>query len=99
LYIFIVLTPPNWRDKNTIKCALGSLEFEEALESLIPSELVKNQIEIMPIQNEEAILAGQLSMHHKDPFDRMLIAQANIESMGIITNDLEFKLYEADIYW
>jgi len=53
----------------------------------------------MPIQNEEAILAGQLSMHHKDPFDRMLIAQANIESMGIITNDLEFKLYEADIYW
>ncbi len=83
----------------SIKCALGRLEFEEPLESLLPSELAKNQIEIMPIQNEEAILAGQLPMHHKDPFDRMLIAQANIESMGIITNDSKFRLYEADIYW
>ncbi len=83
----------------SIKCALGRLEFEDSLESLIPSELAKNQIEIMPIQNEEAILAGQLPMHHKDPFDRMLIAQANIESVGIITNDSKFKLYEADIYW
>ena len=41
----------------------------------------KNQIEIMPVENEHAILAGQLPLHHKDPFDRMLIAQARIESL------------------
>ncbi len=82
-----------------IKCALGRLEIEEPLETLLPSELNKNQIEILPIHNDHAITAGSLPMHHKDPFDRMLIAQARIESMGIISGDSKLKLYGADIYW
>lgn len=45
----------------------------------------------MTIENEQAILAGQIPLHHKDPFVRMLIAQARLESMGIITNDSKFK--------
>jgi len=53
----------------------------------------------MPIENEQAILAGQLPLYHKDPFDRMLIAQAQLESLGIITDDSKFKLYDVDIYW
>ncbi|HMA85573.1 MAG TPA: type II toxin-antitoxin system VapC family toxin [Desulfosalsimonadaceae bacterium] len=83
----------------SIKYALGRLELDEPLEFLIPSELAKNQIEIMPIENEQAILAGQLPLYHKDPFDRMLIAQAQLESLGIITDDSKFKLYDVDIYW
>ncbi len=83
----------------SIKCALGKLELEEPLADLIPSELIRNHIEILPIQNDHAILAGQLPMHHKDPFDRMLIAQARLESIGIITNDSKFAPYGADIYW
>ena len=83
----------------SIKYALGRLELDEPLEFLIPSELAKNQIEIMPIENEQAILAGQLPLYHKDAFDRMLIAQAQLESLGIITDDSKFKLYDVDIYW
>ncbi len=90
-------TASSW--EMSIKWALGRLKLVEPLEFLIPAELTKNQIEIMPIENEHAILAGQLPFHHKDPFDRMLIAQAQFESMGIITDDSKFKLYEADIHW
>ncbi len=90
-------TASSW--EMSIKYALGRLELDEPLEILLPAELAKNQIEIMPIENEQAILAGQLPLYHKDPFDRMLIAQAQLESMEIITDDSKFKLYDVDIYW
>ena len=90
-------TASSW--EMSIKWTLGRLELGEPLESLIPTELTKNQIEIVPIENKHAILAGQLPLHHKDPFDRMLIAQARLESMGIITNDSKFKLYDAETHW
>lgn len=90
-------TASSW--EMSIKTALGRLELEEPLEFLLPAELEKNQIEIMPVKNDHALLAGQLPLHHKDPFDRMLIAQARIESLGIITNDSKFRLYDADVHW
>ena len=82
-----------------IKHALGRLEFDEPPDDLIPAELSRNHIEILTIQNHHAFLAGKLPSHHKDPFDRMLIAQARIESLGLISNDSKFKLYDADVYW
>ncbi len=83
----------------SIKYALGKLEFDEPPENLIPSELDKNHIETLAIMNNHAFLAGQLPAHHKDPFDRMLVAQARIESLGVISNDSKFKFYDADVYW
>lgn len=83
----------------SIKHALGKLIFDEPPESLLPPELDKNQIETLPILNAHAFLAGQLPLHHKDPFDRMLIAQARIESMGIISNDGKLHHYDVDVFW
>ena len=83
----------------SVKCALGRLEFKEPPDILIPSELERNRIETLPIQNEHAFLAGRLPPHHKDPFDRMIVAQARIESMGLISNDVVFKNYGIDINW
>lgn len=83
----------------SIKYALGRLEFDEPPEELIPSELDKNRIDTLAILNDHAFLAGQLPTHHKDPFDRMLAAQARIESMGIISNDSHLRLYDVDVYW
>ncbi len=90
-------TASSW--EMSIKYALGRLELKQPLEFLLTSELEKNRIEIMSIQNDQAMLAGQLPMHHKDPFDRMLIAQAYLDSLGIITNDSKFQLYDVGIYW
>ena len=83
----------------SIKYALGRLSFDEPPEDLLPLELHRNHIESLPILNEHAFLAGQLPAHHKDPFDRMLIAQASIESLGIISNDSKYQLYDVDVFW
>ena len=83
----------------SIKYALGRLSFEEPPEDLLPSELHRNHIETLPILNEHAFLAGQLPAHHKDPFDRMLVAQARIESLGVISNDSKYKLYDIELFW
>ncbi|MBI5551693.1 MAG: type II toxin-antitoxin system VapC family toxin [Desulfobacterales bacterium] len=83
----------------SIKHALGRLVFDEAPEKLFGAELDKNHIESLAITNEHAFLSGQLPMHHKDPFDRMLVAQAQIESLGIVTNDPILQRYDVDVVW
>ncbi len=82
-----------------IKYNLGRLPLPEAPELLIPTELAKNRIDVLPIFNEHAFKAGQLPMHHRDPFDRLLIAQAQLEGMGIISDDHQMSLYDVDIVW
>lgn len=69
-----------------IKHHLGRLPLPGPPESLIPAELAKNRINPLPILDSHAFKAGQLPMHHRDPFDRLLIAQAQLESMEIISN-------------
>lgn len=83
----------------SIKFKLGRLEFESPPEILIPKELAKNRIEPLAIQDHHAFRAGQLPFQHKDPFDRMLVAQAQIESLALISNDSMFAQYEIDIVW
>ena len=83
----------------SIKHSLGRLVFEEAPEDLLPSELKRNHIEILPIMNEHAFRAGQQPEHHRDPFDRMLVAQAQVESLGIISNDRQLRRYDVDVFW
>jgi len=83
----------------SIKYALGRLVFDSSPNDLFSLELGKNNITSLPITNEHAFMAGQLPLHHKDPFDRMLIAQALYESLGIISNDHAMRLYDVDVYW
>lgn len=82
-----------------IKHALGRLEFSESPESLLASELGRNHIDTLDITNAHAFMAGSLPAHHKDPFDRMLVAQARIESLAIISNDSMLSHYEVDVLW
>ena len=82
-----------------IKYHLGRLPLPEPPESLIPTELAKNRVDSIPIVNAHAFRAGQLPMHHRDPFDRLLIAQAQLESMDIISNDRQMDLYDIGIIW
>lgn len=82
-----------------IKYHLDRLPLPEPPESLIPTELAKNRVDSLPILDPHAFEAGQLPMHHRDPFDRLLIAQAQLESMEIISNDRQMSLYDVDIAW
>jgi PIN domain nuclease of toxin-antitoxin system len=74
----------------SIKRALGKLQVD--IDRLIPGILISGFIEL-PISAQHAVVAGGLPSHHKDPFDRMLIAQAQIEELTLVTRDSAFGDY------
>jgi PIN domain nuclease of toxin-antitoxin system len=73
----------------SIKKALGKLVAPDDLEQ----QILTSGFDALPISITHALAAGQLPRHHDDPFDRMLIAQANVEQMTIITRDRRFGDY------
>ena len=82
-----------------IKISLGKLDLKIKLEEL-KEEIIKNQFEILPLDFDHIIELNALEHLHKDPFDRILIAQAKVEKLTIITRDSNFKLYsKVKIIW
>ncbi len=77
----------------SIKQALGKLTVGADL----LDHIANTGFEQLPITLEHAIAAGALPGRHKDPFDRMLIAQAQVEGLTIVTRDNRFRLYEVPI--
>jgi PIN domain nuclease of toxin-antitoxin system len=53
----------------------------------------------LPITLKHVFTLSQLPMHHKDPFDRMLIAQANVEDAILLSKDSQFKAYDINVLW
>lgn len=72
-----------------IKAALGKLDVPEDLADAVVDE----GFEPLPIAFEHAARAGALPPHHRDPFDRMLIAQAMVEDLTVLTHDPAFGPY------
>lgn len=81
------------------KYRLGKLAEAEDVVKNLPGLLLKSRIDILQISVEHALAAGLLAGQHRDPFDRMLIAQAQIERMPIVTLDPEFQNYAVKIIW
>ena len=76
-----------------IKAALGKLRVPEALGDVVTEE----GFESMPITFEHAEQAGALPAHHRDPFDRMLVAQAITEGLILVTHDPAFEPYGVQV--
>ncbi len=85
--------------ETAIKYELGRLPLPEKPEIFLPPELNANRVESIPITDEHAFHAGQLPRHHRDPFDRMLIAQARMESLILLSSDSLFGDYDVDVRW
>ena len=84
----VVVSPASiW--EASIKRALGRLRAPADLVRWVRAEGFRE----LPIQMEHAELAGALPPHHADPFDRILIAQAQLESLTIVTRDPAFEAY------
>ncbi|MBI4473696.1 MAG: type II toxin-antitoxin system VapC family toxin [Acidobacteria bacterium] len=65
----------------------------------IDREIAVNQFSELGIFARHALAAGNLPLHHEDPFDRMLIAQAQLENLTIVTHDEAFRPYKVGILW
>ena len=83
----------------SIKYALGRMPLPEVPELFLPAEIEKNRIEALPIIDAHAFQVGRLPHHHRDPFDRMLVAQAQIESLALLSNDRQLSPYDVEIRW
>ena len=83
----------------TIKARQGRLTLPEPPDSYVPSRLVANGFDALPIELPHALRAGSLPHIHRDPFDRMLIAQAQIEGIPIITADPAIGRYDVETIW
>ena len=80
--------------ESAIKRTLGRLEFDT--ETLLTA-LNYGGFREISITARHGIVAGSLPRYHDDPFDRMLIAQAQVEGFSIITHDAQFKFYDVPI--
>ena len=82
-----------------IKVSIGRLELARPFEDLIPEQMSLNGIGILNIRIEHATKMIQLPFHHRDPFDRLLIAQAQVEAIPIVGADEAFDLYAVTRIW
>jgi PIN domain nuclease of toxin-antitoxin system len=76
-----------------IKQQLGKLECKQPLSTLIETQQRENDLHLLPVQLEHIYGLASLPNHHRDPFDRLLIAQAITESMVLVTVDEKIPLY------
>ncbi len=82
-----------------IKIQLGKMNLRLPLQDLITSQEQANGVEILPITQDHIFALDQLPFHHKDPFDRLLIAQCLIEQGCLVSADPKLAVYSATLLW
>lgn len=82
-----------------VKYALGRLPLPEPPEQFIPSQRRRHGIEALPLDEEAAVHLARLPMLHKDPFDRMLICQAIVHGLVILSPDELVYQYPVRTIW
>ncbi|MEH2175114.1 type II toxin-antitoxin system VapC family toxin [Nostoc sp.] len=82
-----------------IKVAIGKLPLPDPLDSYISSRMAQLGMRSLEITASHALQAAALPLHHRDPFDRMLIAQAQIEEMTLVSADSMFNKYDISLIW
>lgn len=80
-----------------IKAALGKIDLPEPVEAFVPARMARQGITALPITHAHALRVSTLPPHHRDPFDRLLIAQALVERLPIVTADAAFDRYDVEV--
>lgn len=82
-----------------IKAQLGRLHLPEKLENFISEQLTINAILSLPVEMSHALYVYALPNYHRDPFDRVIIAQAVLEHLPLLTTDPQIAKYPVEIIW
>lgn len=77
-----------------IKLSLGKLALTQPLEPFVSEQLAINRFRLLPIEFRHVVAVTTLPFHHRDPFDRLLIAQAVVDDLTLVTTDQAFKKYD-----
>jgi PIN domain nuclease of toxin-antitoxin system len=82
-----------------IKAGLGRLAVPGGLDSFIPEQLTRNAIDVLPVQMRHALFVASVPALHRDPFDRLLVAQAILEQVPLLTADERLRPYPVETIW
>ena len=80
-----------------IKYAVGKLPLPERPAEYVPRRLDVTRTSALPITDRHAAHVAELPMHHRDPFDRLIIVQAQLERLPILTADPQFGAYDVEL--
>lgn len=82
-----------------IKFSLKKLILPDVFENFIPAQMRQNDIEILPVTLPHIEKISVLPFYHKDPFDRLIIAQSIVEGLPVVSSDAAFDLYKIERIW
>ena len=82
-----------------IKVSIGKLPLPEKIDDYISTRMIQLGARSLEITASHALQASALPLFHRDPFDRMLIAQSQIEGMTIVSADSMFDRYDVSVIW
>ena len=82
----------------SIKLSLERLQISFPFEAII-EQFEKNNFQLLPITFNDTLILANLPLHHKDPFDRMIICQSVTNNFTLISKDKEFDAYEIKLLW
>ncbi len=85
--------------ETAIKVGLERLGLDRPLAQFFKEELTANGIALLPIEFRHVMRVAQLPFHHRDPFDRLLIAQAMEEDFALVSRDSHFDAYGVNRIW
>ena len=81
------------------KTALGKLKLPSDVRTFVTAGMRQGQVTELSVTLEHTYPLDRLPHHHRDPFDRLLIAQAQTEGMSLLTDDAEIRRYNVPIVW
>ena len=94
----LLISPASYWE-SAIKVSIGKYELPGSFETWIEHQIQVNEFEILPIKIAHAALIATLPFHHRDPFDRLLVAQALTEKIPIISGDGVLDAYSVIRHW
>ena len=83
----------------SIKFALGRIRLAKPPRELIPELLRSQRVGSLPVEHAHAFRVAELPPHHRDPFDRLLVAQAQVERLPILSRDPALRDYDVEVLW
>jgi PIN domain nuclease of toxin-antitoxin system len=83
----------------TIKRQLGKLDLGMELSTFLHRYVEQRRVTVLAVEPAHLIAYDHLPLLHRDPFDRLLVAQAKVLGMPIVTGDAHFRSYDLDVVW
>jgi len=94
----ILVSPASYWE-TAIKVSIGKYPLTAPYETFVTQGIDGNSFRILPIEPRHAAVLTTMPFHHRDPFDRMLVAQAQVEKISVVSNDAILDLYGVNRVW